>query len=174
MPQHEMPIAADEGTQERIRRGETGIPGVKLPSNPTPLSAPQEQQVREIYYRNVRAKCAKEIEAFALCAKNRTFSMAWACRDSKLTMNSCLLSYQKPEEMDKARAEWFALAGERKRAKEERARKEEEARRKHREWWGIADPEGRFQERVVHVEEKVDDKLMSEKERRWRNAGKNV
>jgi hypothetical protein len=33
-----------------------------LPSNPTPLSAPQEQQVRDIYYKNVRAKCAAEIE----------------------------------------------------------------------------------------------------------------
>lgn len=34
-----------------------------LPSNPTPLSAPQEQQVRDLYYRNVRAKCAEEIES---------------------------------------------------------------------------------------------------------------
>jgi COX assembly protein 1 len=34
----------------------------KLPSNPTPLSAPQEQQVRDLYYKNVRAKCAEEIE----------------------------------------------------------------------------------------------------------------
>jgi hypothetical protein len=33
----------------------------KLPSNPTPLSAPQEQQVRDLYYKNVRAKCAEEI-----------------------------------------------------------------------------------------------------------------
>ena len=33
-----------------------------LPSNPTPLSAPQEQQVRDIYYKSVRAKCATEIE----------------------------------------------------------------------------------------------------------------
>ena len=33
-----------------------------LPSNPTPLSAPQEQQVRDLYYKNVRAKCAPEIE----------------------------------------------------------------------------------------------------------------
>jgi hypothetical protein len=34
-----------------------------LPSNPTPLSAPQEQQVRDLYYKNVRAKCATEIES---------------------------------------------------------------------------------------------------------------
>lgn len=43
--------------------------------------------------------------------------------------------------MDKARAEWFRLAGERKRAKEERAKKEAEAMRKHREYWGIPQPE---------------------------------
>jgi hypothetical protein len=41
---------------------ETGIPGKRLPSNPTPLSAPQEQQVRDLYYKNVRAKCAEEIK----------------------------------------------------------------------------------------------------------------
>jgi hypothetical protein len=35
----------------------------KSPSNPTPLSAPQEQQVRDLYYKNVRAKCAEEIES---------------------------------------------------------------------------------------------------------------
>lgn len=34
----------------------------KLPSNPTPLSAPQEQQVRDLYYKNVRDKCAEEIK----------------------------------------------------------------------------------------------------------------
>lgn len=62
MPQHEMPIVATEETYERIKKRETGLPGVKLPVNPTPLSAPQEAQVREIYYRNVRAKCAKDIE----------------------------------------------------------------------------------------------------------------
>jgi COX assembly protein 1 len=39
-----------------------------LPSNPTPLSAPQEQQVRDIYYKNVRAKCAAEIEGASLNA----------------------------------------------------------------------------------------------------------
>jgi hypothetical protein len=38
-----------------------------LPSNPTPLSAPQEQQVRDLYYKNVRAKCAEEIESMFSC-----------------------------------------------------------------------------------------------------------
>ena len=36
------------------------------PTNPTPLSAPQEQQVKDLYYKNVRAKCAGEIESIWL------------------------------------------------------------------------------------------------------------
>jgi COX assembly protein 1 len=40
---------------------DTGHPLLKMPSNPTPLSATQEAQVREIYYKNVRAKCGDEI-----------------------------------------------------------------------------------------------------------------
>ncbi|PSN67129.1 hypothetical protein BS50DRAFT_621207 [Corynespora cassiicola Philippines] len=121
-----------------------GVPGKKLPSNPTPLSAPQEQQVRDLYYKNVRNKCAEEIKAFAQCAMGRTVTMVWACRDQKITMNSCMLQYQGQEEMDKARAQWFALAGERRRAKEEMERKVEEGRRKHKEWWNL-DEEGHLQ-----------------------------
>ncbi|USP79045.1 uncharacterized protein yc1106_06319 [Curvularia clavata] len=113
-----------------------------LPSNPTPLSAPQEQQVRDLYYKNVRAKCAKEIETFASCALGRTFTMIYACRESRLAMNSCMLQYQNQEELDKARQEWFALAGERKKAREEHQRKLEEARNKHKEWWNL-DEHGR-------------------------------
>lgn len=53
------PAMAMAGTE---RVPETSILGKKLPSNPTPLSAPQEQQVRDIYYKNVREKCAEEIK----------------------------------------------------------------------------------------------------------------
>lgn len=69
--------------------------------------------------------------------------MVWACRAQKLAMNSCMIQYQGQDELDKARAEWFQLAGERKRAREERERKVEEGRRKHQEWWGL-DEEGRL------------------------------
>ena len=85
----------------------------KSPTNPTPLSAPQEQQVKDLYYKNVRAKCAKEIETFAQCALGRTFTMIYACRQPRLAMNSCMLQYQNQDELDKARLEWFALAEER-------------------------------------------------------------
>ncbi|RMZ67464.1 cytochrome c oxidase biogenesis [Pyrenophora seminiperda CCB06] len=114
----------------------------KHPSNPTPLSAPQEQQVRDLYYKNVRAKCAQEIETFAQCALGRTFTMIYACRAPRLAMNACMLQYQNQDELDKARQEWFALAGERRRAREEHQRKLEEAREKHKEWWNL-DENGR-------------------------------
>jgi COX assembly protein 1 len=70
--------------------------------------------------------------------------MIYACRPQKLTMNTCMLQYQGPDELDKARAEWFALAGERRRDKEERARLVEESKRRHKEWWGL-DEEGKLQ-----------------------------
>ncbi|KAF2732694.1 hypothetical protein EJ04DRAFT_393590, partial [Polyplosphaeria fusca] len=87
--------------------------------NPAPLSAPQEQQVRDLYYANARAKCDDEIKAFATCATGRTISGVWACRPQKLKMNGCLLQYQNQDEMDRAREEWFSRAGERKKAREE-------------------------------------------------------
>ncbi|KAF2197814.1 hypothetical protein GQ43DRAFT_483836 [Delitschia confertaspora ATCC 74209] len=118
------------------------IVGDRIPTNPTPLSAPQEAQVRELYYRRVKDKCADEIKEFAACALNRTLSMVFACRPQKLAMNHCMLQYQNQESMDAARAEWFALAGERKRQREEHKRKQEEAKKKHHEWWGL-DEQGR-------------------------------
>ena len=87
--------------------------------------------------------------AFAACTQNRTFTMAWACRDQRLAMNSCMLRYQGQDEMDAARATWFLQAGERKRKKEELAEKEREARRKHAEWWNLREAEEREKERVA-------------------------
>ena len=39
----------------------TQAPAPYVPSNPAPLSAAQEQQVRDLYYKRVRSKCADEI-----------------------------------------------------------------------------------------------------------------
>ena len=52
-----MPPAAGPGNADNYIIGKN-----TRPANPTPLSAPQEQQVRDLYYKNVRAKCAVEIE----------------------------------------------------------------------------------------------------------------
>lgn len=58
--------------------------------------------------------------AFAECARGRTFTTTWVCREQRLAMNSCMLAHAKPEEMDRAREEWFA-------GKEARRREREEA-----------------------------------------------
>ncbi|PKX93870.1 uncharacterized protein P174DRAFT_420448 [Aspergillus novofumigatus IBT 16806] len=111
--------------------------------NPLPLSAAQEAEVKQLYYKRVRAHCAPEIKAFAECAVNRTVTATWVCRAQRLAMNSCMVAHAKPEEEDRAREEWFATHEERRRAREEelarvekrreeviRMMREDEARRK--------------------------------------------
>ncbi|EAW22401.1 uncharacterized protein NFIA_010830 [Aspergillus fischeri NRRL 181] len=112
--------------------------------NPLPLSAAQEAEVKQLYYKRVRAQCAPEIKAFAECAVNRTVTATWVCRAQRLAMNSCMVAHAKPEEEDRAREEWFATHEERRRAREEelarvekrreeviRMMREDEARRKN-------------------------------------------
>ncbi|GAB1194797.1 cytochrome c oxidase biogenesis protein Cmc1 like-domain-containing protein [Aspergillus pseudonomiae] len=96
--------------------------------NPLPLSAPQEQEVKKIFHKRVRAHCAEEIKAFAQCAVNRTITATWVCREQRLTMNSCMLAHAKPEEEDRAREEWFATYEERRRERDEELRKVEQRR----------------------------------------------
>jgi COX assembly protein 1 len=59
-------------------------------------------------------------------------------------MNACMLQYQTQDELDTARRQWFTLAGERKRQREEHKRQLEDARSKHKEWWNL-DEEGKVQ-----------------------------
>ncbi|KAI9817123.1 MAG: hypothetical protein M1827_001235 [Pycnora praestabilis] len=114
------------------------IERLPMPSrNPLPLSAGQEQQVRDLYYKRVRTICADEIRDFASCALNRTISATWACRPQRLGMNSCMVSHATQEEQDKAREEWFATRDERKRIREEKERKRKEQEKFHNEWWGL-------------------------------------
>lgn len=110
--------------------------------NPVPLSAAQEQQVKELYHKRVRGYCAKEIKGidiaaflfflsnrtklanypsaeFAQCAVNRTVTATWVCRQQRLAMNACMLEHAKPEEEDRAREEWFLKREERRREKEQ-------------------------------------------------------
>lgn len=77
--------------------------------------------------------------------------MIYACRAPRLAMNSCMLQYQNQDELDKARAEWFKLAGERKKAREEHQRRLEDARSKHKEWWNL-DESGQLQGKRVEGE----------------------
>ncbi|BDD57332.1 hypothetical protein MPDQ_001113 [Monascus purpureus] len=97
--------------------------------NPLPLTATQEAEVKQLYYKRVRGLCAPEIKAFADCAVNRTVTATWVCRDQRLAMNSCMIAHAKPEEEDRAREEWFATFEQRRREKEEELAKVEKRRR---------------------------------------------
>ncbi|KAL2756753.1 hypothetical protein ACRALDRAFT_1075589 [Sodiomyces alcalophilus JCM 7366] len=105
--------------------------------NPLPLSASQEAQVRDVFYARVRRSCADEIKAFAECATNRTFSVAFACRSQHRVMNACMKSHATPAEQDAAREEWFAMRQERQRERERKARKKLSQEEFLREWWGL-------------------------------------
>ncbi|OOQ90451.1 hypothetical protein PEBR_04859 [Penicillium brasilianum] len=97
--------------------------------NPLPLSASQEQEVKQMYYKRVRARCAPEIKAFAECAVNRTVTATWVCRQQRLAMNACMVTHaNNREEEDRAREEWFATYEERRRAKEEDLKRVEQRR----------------------------------------------
>lgn len=72
-----------------------------------------------------------------MCAKGRTVSMAWACRDQKSAMQTCMARYATLEEQDKAREEWFATRLDRAREREEKAAKKRESDRKRREYYGL-------------------------------------
>jgi COX assembly protein 1 len=83
-------------------------------------------------------------------------------------MNSCLLSYQGQDELDKARMQWFQEAGERKRAREEREIKAAEALKKHREYWGIEDTEARLKKEREEKERRRVERAREEREEQLR------
>ncbi|KAI1440712.1 cytochrome c oxidase biogenesis protein Cmc1 like-domain-containing protein [Annulohypoxylon stygium] len=129
------------GGSSSTRDGDGGLP---MPSrNPLPLSASQEAQVREVFNARVRNLCSEEIKAFADCARNRTITIPFACRESSRRMNGCMLAHATPEEHDRAREQWFAQRQQRAREREVKERRKMEQEAFHREWWGLPakDPE---------------------------------
>ncbi|KAI1463168.1 uncharacterized protein F4812DRAFT_464021 [Daldinia caldariorum] len=115
-----------------------------MPSrNPLPLSASQEAQVREVFNQRVRNHCADEIKAnlatpaFADCARNRTVTIAFACRAASRRMNGCMQAHATAAEHDRAREEWFAARQQRAREREQKERRKLEQEAFHREWWGL-------------------------------------
>ncbi|EEP82274.1 conserved hypothetical protein [Uncinocarpus reesii 1704] len=110
-------MAATTSTPETANNPPPSHPRINL-RNPTPLSASQEAEVKDIYYKRVRGYCAAEIKEFAACALNRTITATWVCRKQRLAMNACMVEHAKPEEEDRAREEWFAGREERRRARE--------------------------------------------------------
>ncbi|XXH02454.1 Saccharopine dehydrogenase [Hypoxylon texense] len=118
--------------------GVTKDENLAMPSrNPLPLSASQEAQVRELFNQRVRHLCADEIKAFADCARTRTFTIPFACRDASRAMNGCMLRHATPAEHDRAREQWFAQRQQRARERERKERRKHEQEAFHREWWGL-------------------------------------
>ena len=125
---------------------------------PLPLNAGQEQQIRDIYYKNVRSYCADEIREFASCAVNRTFSATWKCRSQRLAMNGCMLAHATREEQDRAREEWFTTREKRRKEREEKQEKRKEQEKFHHDYWGLDEHGRRLTDRsqIKKVEELVD------------------
>lgn len=96
--------------------------------NPLPLSAAQEAQVKQLYYKRVRLRCDPEIKEFAECARGKTVTATWSCREQRLKMNSCMVLHATPAEEDAAREEWFASIQERRKKREDQEAEVEKRR----------------------------------------------
>ncbi|PNS17348.1 hypothetical protein CAC42_7031 [Sphaceloma murrayae] len=140
-------MAAPNGSTNR------SVPEVDPSKRPIPLSASQEAQVREIYHKNVRNKCADEVRDFAACATNKTFTAPFVCRAQRRAMNTCMIQFATQAEQDAARAEWFATRDQRRRERELKEEKRKEQEKFHKEWWGL-DDQGR---RILNKGPKPDD-----------------
>ncbi|PSK35044.1 hypothetical protein B9Z65_1627 [Elsinoe australis] len=115
------------------------VPDVDPSRSPIPLSSSQEAQVREIYHKNVRNKCANEVRDFAACATNRTFTAPFVCRAQRRAMNTCMIAFATQDEQDAARKEWFETRDLRRRERELKEEKRKEQEKFHKEWWGLDD-----------------------------------
>ncbi|KAI5918242.1 cytochrome c oxidase biogenesis protein Cmc1 like-domain-containing protein [Camillea tinctor] len=137
-------MASPSSTSRSTSAGAADDAPLPMPSrNPLPLSASQEAQVREVFNDRVRKLCSEEIQAFADCARNRTFSVTFACRALSRQMNGCMAAHATQAEHDRAREEWFAQRAARARERERKERRRIEQERFHRDWWGLPekDPE---------------------------------
>ncbi|KAI0169107.1 hypothetical protein GGR52DRAFT_574333 [Hypoxylon sp. FL1284] len=134
----QQPSIPSGGGGSRDDAGDPKEERLPMPSrNPLPLSASQEAQVREVFNKRVRNLCADEIKAFAECARDRTFSIPFACRGASRAMNGCMQRHATAAEHDRAREEWFAARQQRARDRERRERRRLEQEAFHREWWGL-------------------------------------
>ncbi|KAF2169959.1 hypothetical protein M409DRAFT_64366 [Zasmidium cellare ATCC 36951] len=104
-------------------------------ASPLPLSASQEAQVRELYFKRVRQKCADEVRDFAACCTHRTFTATFMCRREQKAMNNCMMQYATQAEQDAARREWFETIDKRREEREAKEVKRREDERFWREWW---------------------------------------
>ncbi|KMS93493.1 hypothetical protein BVRB_030920, partial [Beta vulgaris subsp. vulgaris] len=57
----------------------------------------EEEQVRRRMFAEARLKCDATIKVFAECAKGRSVSVLWACRELNKKMNACLHQFTNSE-----------------------------------------------------------------------------
>lgn len=63
----------------------------KLPENlKGKIPNQAEEALKQKLNKYALQKCKPQIEALRDCTKNRLFSMAWACKDLNIALNSCL------------------------------------------------------------------------------------
>jgi COX assembly protein 1 len=73
-----------------------------------------EEALIEKLRENSRIKCKDRVAAYAECTKDKTLSVAWACRDQLNNMNECLKLYTSAEQLDRLKVSWTKLQDQKK------------------------------------------------------------
>ena len=66
----------------------------------------EHEHVRKLMLAEAREKCHETRAAYVGCAKGRTLSLAWACRDEFRDFNDCLKQWTTDEQLEKRKEEW--------------------------------------------------------------------
>lgn len=66
----------------------------------------EHEHVRKLMLTEAREKCHETRLAYVTCAKGRTLSLAWACREQFRDFNDCLKRYTTDEELERRKEEW--------------------------------------------------------------------
>ncbi|KAK0946127.1 hypothetical protein LTR29_002441 [Friedmanniomyces endolithicus] len=128
--------------KDEVERGEVedgtllaAEPALYLFGTPACRLRCQEAQVKELYHKRVRTKCADEVRDFASCCSSRTFTATIMCRGQQKAMNTCMKQYATQDEQDSAREEWFATMDKRREEREQKEAKKKIDEVFWREWW---------------------------------------
>ncbi|ORY83730.1 cytochrome c oxidase biogenesis protein Cmc1 like-domain-containing protein [Protomyces lactucae-debilis] len=81
------------------------------------LSPREETAVHRQMQKNAAVACKDIIQEFVACSRDRTVSMAWACRTQRTAMVECMHQRTKEDDLAQAREDYLR---ERQRARRER------------------------------------------------------
>ena len=68
------------------------------------LSPREETKVHKMMQKRAAEKCEPLILDFIRCSRDRTISMAWACREQKKEMVLCMHNLTREDHLEEARA----------------------------------------------------------------------